>query len=124
MHQSLTIHALRPSFAMTGSAFAMIVSASPSKKVATGAAESSVSLGKTSIKPVRKAVISATPLGCTERLTFPKVFIFVRKLDEDSEARSEDSPLEEPMSSKNFGVFISQGYSYQPVHWIVPPCAI
>jgi hypothetical protein len=57
MHQSLTIHALRPSFAMTGSAFAMIVSASPSKKVATGAAESSVSLGKTSIKPVRKRVI-------------------------------------------------------------------
>jgi hypothetical protein len=55
MHQSLTIHALRPSFAMTGSAFAMIVSASPSKKVATGAAESSVSFGKTSIKPVRKA---------------------------------------------------------------------
>jgi hypothetical protein len=48
MHQSLTIHALRPSFAMTGSAFAMIVTASPSKKVATGAAESSVSLGKTS----------------------------------------------------------------------------
>ena len=38
-------------------AFAMIVSASPSKKVATGAAESSVSLGKASIKPFRKAVI-------------------------------------------------------------------
>jgi hypothetical protein len=25
--------------------------------------------------------------SCTERLTFPKVFIFVRKLDEDPEAR-------------------------------------
>ena len=78
MHQSLTIHALRPSFGMTGSAFAMIVSASPSKKVATGAAESSVSFGKTSIEPVRKGFHLSMPLGCTERLTFPKVFVFVR----------------------------------------------
>jgi hypothetical protein len=56
-NHSLTIHALRPSFAITGSALAMIVSASPSKKVATGAAESSVPFGKTSVRPVRNAVI-------------------------------------------------------------------
>jgi hypothetical protein len=27
------------------------------------------------------------PFGCTERLTFPKVFVFVCKLDKDSEVR-------------------------------------
>jgi len=51
-----------------------------------GAAESSVSLGKTSTSRfVRLSFQHA--FGCTERLTFPKVFVFVRKLDEDSEAR-------------------------------------
>src|ERR1700728_650737 len=45
-HQSLTIQARRASLAITGAACEMIVSASPAKKVLTGAAESSVSLGK------------------------------------------------------------------------------
>ena len=63
VNQSLTIHALRPFFAIIGSAFAMILSASSSKNVTTGASESSVPLGKTSFKPVRKALSCARPAG-------------------------------------------------------------
>ncbi len=55
--RSLAIHARRPSFAITGSALAIMASLSPSKKVVTGAADSSVPLGKISNRPVRNAVI-------------------------------------------------------------------
>jgi hypothetical protein len=111
VNQSLTIHALRPSFAIIGSAFAMILSASFPKNVATGASESSVPLGKTSFKPVRKAVICARPAGVPSAWLSQKSLSFSPSSTKTLNCGSDDFGLEEAMSSKNFGVFILQRYS-------------